>query len=142
MKINKFKIFRIFNTSQQIFFLLSIFICIVFILITVISYLSVYLTFGDVPPSQDYTSEFISNSENGLPIFPYSAGIIIFFTYIISVLFFLILTPIFILIRYFFRETRKFKILFYIYLSINILIFILLFFDLDIISWYIYYILD
>jgi hypothetical protein len=130
------------NKAQKIIFLLSIIVTSVFLIISIYSYLSVYLTFGSVPSSNDFTSSLIGNTGKSFRIFPHSAGFIIILAFLYTYLFNLFFIPILFLLRYFIPKLKVHNKLFYFNLGFTILGSLSLFSNFKIFSWYFTYILD
>lgn len=130
------------NKVQKIIFLSSIILTSIFLIISIYSYLNVFLTFGEVPLSEDFSSELIRKTGKSLPIFPYSIGIKIVWSYLYFYFFNIFFIPSMLLLRYFVPKINTHKKLFFFYIGFNLLVVIMLFSDLKIINWYCGYVLD
>ena len=88
------------NKIVKIIYYLILTIIVIFVLVSVCSYLNVYLRYGEVPYSNDYTQKFIDSGKE-FNIFPEKEGFIIIFAYLYSILISVCLIPsIFILNRF------------------------------------------
>jgi hypothetical protein len=85
-------------------YLLIIAVFIAYATIGIYSYLSVYLTFGSVPPTEDYTAKFIGDSGKEFKIVSPDIGLAAFFGYYIAILFAIIFIPIILIWKYVDRE--------------------------------------
>ena len=113
----------------------------IFTLISVGSYLSVYITFGKVPSSQDFTYDFVIASGKSFHIFPPNIGIIFILAYLLSIVFLIGFIPAVLLLKYFIPEINIHSKSFAILIFSNIIIYSLLYFS-NLIGWYGNYVLD
>ncbi len=112
-----------------------------FAVISIGSYLSVYMTFGKVPSSQDFTAELIGTSGKRFRIFPINAGGTIFVIYGISQLLSYAFIPLMLVLSYTEAHIKLHKRLFISLVILNI-IFIVVASNWEILFWYSQYILD
>ncbi len=118
-----------------------ILISILYAAISVYSYLSVYLTFGKVPSSEDFTAEIIGTSGKSFHIFPSKLGIWVLEAYILSLLITVTFIPILIVALRSLKHSVKFRTPLIWAVSLNALI-IILSYSTNFFFWYYSYILD
>jgi hypothetical protein len=129
------------NKFNQYFYWLLISIPALMLLISIVSYLSVYSTFGTVPPSRDYTAELIGNSGKNFWIVPESIGLLVIMTYIYSTIIALIFSPLLLFIKYFNSNVRFHRKLTLTLISVHFITFLLSLTG-SWTGWYMQYLLD
>lgn len=129
------------NKFNRYVYWLLIAIPVLFLLISTLSYLSVYSTFGAVPSSHDYTTELIGNSGKNFWIVPASIGLPIILSYIYSNFITLIFIPLLLFIKYFNRNLRVHGELALTLIGLHFITFLLSVTG-SWVGWYLQYILD
>lgn len=129
------------NTSLKVICYLSLLLVCTLFTVSVYSYLSVYLTFGSVPFSQDYIPELIGDSGKSMNIFPGKIGFKIILAYMYSIVFLIGFVPMVFILKFYFTKIDIEKKLFVTLIIVNIVFYFLWGFT-SIVGWYTNFVLD
>ena len=131
---------KLLNKSIKIIYYSIFTILLVFVIVSVASYLNVYLRYGEVPSSNDFTREFVASGKQ-FNIFPEKAGTIIILTYLLTIAISLGFVPLLFILNYFNNKINPHKKLALILITINLLVYIQLS-SFSYMNWYFGYVLD
>lgn len=132
---------NIINKCIPYIYWLLIAIPVAMLLVSIVSYLSVYLTFDAVPLTEDYTQDFIGSSGKTFWIVPPTLGLFLFSLYIWALGGAIILTPLLLFIKYFNSDLRIHRKLAITLICVHLMI-IMLARTGTWAGWYVEYILD
>ncbi|NHM02836.1 hypothetical protein [Flavobacterium difficile] len=131
---------KLINKSIKIIYYSIFTIILVFVIVSVASYLNVYLRYGEVPSSIDFTQEFVDSGKQ-FNIFPEKAGTIIMLAYLLTIAISLGFVPLLFILNFFNNNINPYKKLALILITINIFVYIQ-FCCFSYMNWYFGYVLD
>lgn len=131
----------IVNTSIKVICYLSLLLVSTLFIISVYSYLSVYITFGSVPFSQDGIPDLIGNSGKSMNIFPGDIGFQIIIAYLFLLAFLIGFVPVVLILKFFVPKINIEKKLFVTLIIVNVVFYFLWGFA-SIVGWYTNFVLD